>query len=155
MENNKLQIFVVGTTASGKSLISQIIIEALKEKGLDITYLGVDGPDCIQRDQELMERGLESIKKRNTTISIAEVQGLRKDLESVSIGFLSRQDVGDTETKKTDGCECDPNEVCEYCYTVKMSKGSRRSAIVDICPECNSILRDRKGGGIECSSCNY
>lgn len=79
---NKLEIKIIGTVASGKSTIMGIIQDALKNEGFNVTVKpGVDFGDNEFKFEEFKNyrrnEKIEGIKSKNTTIILETIQTQR------------------------------------------------------------------------------
>lgn len=83
----QIRVAVIARAGLGKSMVAQIISEALAAKGLDVTFIEDEhGP----RDAETVEAAVHTMQERGTTISVESVNARRdgtSDLPPANLVF--------------------------------------------------------------------
>lgn len=77
---NDLTVFVVGGTCSGKSAVSQVINEVLKERGVAGEWEDVNvlyGPEHGLREKETLDKIFKNLRTLPTKVQIVQVQVCR------------------------------------------------------------------------------
>ena len=93
MERNEIVIYVVGTTSSGKSTVSELISQKLNEIFENVEVINIDG-DRDMVKQTLNNR-VEALNSRGINIKIVETQAARKIINNNfnSFDFESKDDL--------------------------------------------------------------